>query len=177
MPDSAILVEPKAANTGQNVSLSRALLAAHGCEPRSVLLISKPYMERRAYATCRKVWPEVEVVCASEPLKLDDYVRSIGDEKLVIDMLVEDLQRVVEYPKLGFAVEQDVPAEVLAACDRLIDAGFDSRLLLNSGNDATRTTRRAHACDRREAAMTRPTPVQPCTTQGETTHGTGPWNR
>ncbi|WP_232836812.1 YdcF family protein [Lentzea terrae] len=61
MPDSAILVEPKAANTGQNVSLSRALLAAHGCEPRSVLLISKPYMERRAYATCRKVWPEVEV--------------------------------------------------------------------------------------------------------------------
>ncbi|WP_232836811.1 hypothetical protein [Lentzea terrae] len=45
-------------------------------------------------------------MCASEPLKLDDYVRSIGDEKLVIDMLVGDLQRVVEYPKLGFAVEQ-----------------------------------------------------------------------
>jgi hypothetical protein len=42
---------------------------------------------------------------------------------------VRDLQRVVEYPKLGFAVEQDVPAEVLAAYDRLIDAGFDSRLL------------------------------------------------
>jgi uncharacterized SAM-binding protein YcdF (DUF218 family) len=129
VPDGAILVEPKAANTGQNVSLSRALLTAHGYEPRSVLLISKPYMERRAYATCRKAWPEVEVVCASEPLKLDDYARSIGDEKLVIDMLVGDLQRVVEYPKQGFAVEQDVPAEVLAAYDRLIDAGFDSRLL------------------------------------------------
>jgi uncharacterized SAM-binding protein YcdF (DUF218 family) len=130
VPDSAVLVEPEAANTGQNVSLSRALLAAHGYEPpRSVLVISKPYMERRAYATCRKVWPEVEVVCASEPLKFDDYVRSIGDEKLVIDMLVGDLQRVVEYPKQGFAVEQDVPAEVLAAYDRLIDAGFDSRLL------------------------------------------------
>lgn len=34
-----------------------------------------------------------------------------------------------EYPRLGFAVEQDVPASVLAAYARLIEAGFDSRLL------------------------------------------------
>ncbi|GHH53796.1 YdcF family protein [Lentzea cavernae] len=129
VPDSAVLVETLAGNTGQNVSLSRALLSAHGHEPDSVLLISKPYMERRAYATCRKLWPEVEVVCASEPLKFADYVRSIGDEKLVIDMLVGDLQRVVEYPKHGFAVEQDVPADVSAAYDRLVAAGFDSRML------------------------------------------------
>ncbi|SFQ98771.1 Uncharacterized SAM-binding protein YcdF, DUF218 family [Lentzea waywayandensis] len=129
VPDSALLVEPRAGNTGQNVGLSRELLAENGHEPRSVLLISKPYMERRAYATCRKVWPEVEVVCASEPLKFGDYVRSIGDEKLVVDMLAGDLQRVVEYPKLGFSVEQDVPADVLAAYGRLVASGFDSRLI------------------------------------------------
>jgi uncharacterized SAM-binding protein YcdF (DUF218 family) len=129
VPDSSILLEPKAGNTGQNVSLSRELLAEHGHQPRSLLLISKPYMERRAFATCRKVWPEVEVTCASEPLTFDDYVQSIGDEKLVIDMLVGDLQRVIEYPKQGFAVEQDVPADILAAYGRLLEAGFDSRLL------------------------------------------------
>jgi uncharacterized SAM-binding protein YcdF (DUF218 family) len=128
-PASAILVEPKAGNTGQNISLSRTLLAERGYTPRSLLLISKPYMERRAYATCRKVWPEADVLCTSEPLKFDDYVRSIGDEKLVIDMLVGDLQRVIEYPKLGFAIEQDVPAAVLAAYDRLRAAGFDSRIV------------------------------------------------
>jgi uncharacterized SAM-binding protein YcdF (DUF218 family) len=129
VPDSAILVEPEASNTGQNITLSRSLLADHGHAPRSLLLISKPYMERRAFATCRHVWPEMEVVCSSEPLKFEDYVKSIGDEKLVIDMLVGDLQRVIEYPKLGFAIEQDVSAAVLAAYDRLLAAGFDSRLL------------------------------------------------
>lgn len=129
VPDDAILVELEASNTGQNIALSRALLADHGHAPRSVLLISKPYMERRAYATCRKVWPEVDVLCTSEPLKFDDYVQSIGDENLVIDMLVGDLQRVIEYPKLGFAIEQDVPAAVRAAYDRLLAAGFDSRIL------------------------------------------------
>ncbi|WP_247746750.1 YdcF family protein [Streptomyces oryzae] len=129
VPGEAILVEPRAGNTGQNIAFSREVLREAAVEVDSVLLISKPYMERRAYATCRKVWPEVDVVCASEPLELDDYVKSIGDEKLVVDMLVGDLQRVIEYPKLGFAIEQEVPEHIRAAYQRLLRAGFDSRLL------------------------------------------------
>ncbi|MPY33888.1 YdcF family protein [Streptomyces adustus] len=129
VPDEAILLEQSAANTGQNITHSRDVLAAAGVEVETLLLISKPYMERRSYATCRKLWPEVDVVCASEPLELDDYIKSIGDEKLVIDMLVGDLQRVIEYPKLGFAVEQHVPEDVHDAYQRLLGAGFDSRLI------------------------------------------------
>lgn len=129
VPAEAIIVEPNATNTGQNITYSRRALADAGVHTESVLLISKPYMERRAYATARKVWPDVDVVCASEPLTFEDYITAIGDEKLVIDMLVGDLQRVIEYPALGFAVPQDVPAEVEAAYQRLLAAGYDSRLL------------------------------------------------
>jgi hypothetical protein len=86
-------------------------------------------MERRSFATARKLWPEVEVTCASEPMEFDDYLKSVGDERLVIDMLVGDLQRVIEYPKLGFAVEQHVPEDVHAAYESLIRAGFTSRLI------------------------------------------------
>lgn len=35
VPDSAILVEPNAANTGQNITLTRDLLAANGLTPKS----------------------------------------------------------------------------------------------------------------------------------------------
>ncbi|CAL9386464.1 YdcF family protein [Streptomyces sp. enrichment culture] len=129
VPDSAILVEPNAGNTGQNITLSREVLASAGITPKSVLLVSKPYMERRSFATARKLWPQVEVTCASEPMEFDDYLKSIGDEKLVIDMLVGDLQRVIEYPKLGFAIEQHVPEDVHAAYESLIRAGFTSRLI------------------------------------------------
>lgn len=129
VPESAILQEPQAINTGQNITLSRELLAQVGIRPRSVMLISMPYMERRAYATTRKMWPEVEVVCASAALGLNDYVRSIGDPKLVIDMLVGDLQRVIEYPGVGYAIEQPIPGEVHDAYESLVRAGFDSRLL------------------------------------------------
>ncbi|MER6252447.1 YdcF family protein [Streptomyces sp. NPDC001584] len=129
VPDSAILVEPNAANTGQNITFTRDLLAANGITPKTVLLVSKPYMERRSFATARKLWPEVEVLCASEPLELDDYLKSIGDEKLVLDMLVGDLQRVIEYPKLGFAIAQDVPEDVCEAYESLMRGGFTSRAI------------------------------------------------
>lgn len=129
VPDDAILLEPNARNTGQNITLSREVLLKAHVAVDSLLLISKPYMERRSYATCRKLWPEVDVVCASEALEFDDYMKSIGDEKLVVDMLVGDLQRIIEYPALGFAVEQDVPGDVHDAYERLLRSGFDSRLL------------------------------------------------
>ncbi|MFD0274668.1 YdcF family protein [Kitasatospora sp. NPDC127111] len=129
VPENAVLIEPKARNTGQNIAFSRQMLADAGMVVSSVLLVSMPYMERRAYATCRQVWPEVDAVCASTPMDLHDYVKSIGDDQLVIDSLVGDLQRVIEYPKLGFAVAQEVPERVHDAYQRLIDAGFTSRLL------------------------------------------------
>ncbi|MDQ1294981.1 MAG: hypothetical protein QG608_2866 [Actinomycetota bacterium] len=129
VPDDAVLVESRAENTGKNIAYSRDLLHSRGVEATSVMLISKPYMQRRSYATARKVWPEVDIVCASEDLTLEGYLCSIGDEKLVVDMLVGDLQRVIEYPRLGFAIEQDVPQEVIDAYDRLVHDGFDSRLI------------------------------------------------
>lgn len=129
VPDSAILVEPEATNTGENIALTRDLLAERGILPARVMLISRPYQQRRAYATCKKLWPEVEVVCASDSLPLDAYIDSIGDVDKVINMLVGDTQRVTAYAERGFSLPQDVPAPVHAAYARLVDAGYTSRLL------------------------------------------------
>lgn len=132
VPEQAILVEPVATNTGQNIDLSRARLHEAGIRVDSVLLISKPYMQRRAYATCRRRWPEVAPVCAAESADFADYVQRIGSAQLVIDHLVGDLQRVAEYPAKGFAIAQHLPDSVLAAYQRLVRAGFTSRLLPTS---------------------------------------------
>jgi hypothetical protein len=92
-PAEAVLPEPDAADTGRDITLVREVLAAASAHPASVLLVCKPYTERRAYATARKLWPGAGF----------------------LDMLVGGLQRVIEYPKLGFAVERDVPEDVRAA--------------------------------------------------------------
>jgi len=129
VPDEAILVEPAARHTGDNIVLSRALLARHAIVPTSVALVTRPYHQRRALATCRKQWPSVQVRCASLPLSLDDYVESIGDARRVIDMLVGDTQRLWLHADAGYAVRQPVPDDVRAAFQRLVAAGYTSRLL------------------------------------------------
>lgn len=129
VPAHVISIETEATNTGENLVNSRKLLANAGIDPESVMLISRPYQQRRSYATCRKVWPDVDVVCASRPLPLDEYLAGIGDADRVINMLVGDTQRITVYAEKGFAIEQDVPGDVQAAFRRLVAAGFTSRLV------------------------------------------------
>ncbi|WP_067722905.1 YdcF family protein [Nocardia yamanashiensis] len=131
VPPEAILVEPNATNTTENINFTRALLAEHGTlgSVKSVMLISRPYQQRRSYAICRKQWPEVDVVCAPRDVPLDYYIDRIGDIERVITMLVGDTQRVWVYADNGWAIEQEVPDEVRQAYSRLVDAGFTDRLL------------------------------------------------
>lgn len=129
VPASAILVEPRARNTGENINFARTLLEERSIDVSSVLLVSKPYEERRAYATARKLWPTVEIISASAPMTLSEYVDSIKDPRLVLDMLVGAQQRLLIYPDQGFMIRQKVPESVAAAYERLCAEGFTSRLL------------------------------------------------
>ena len=58
-----------------------------------------------------------------------DYIDGIEGPGFVISMMVGDTQRVIEYPKLGHALPQEVPRPIEAALERLIAAGFTDRLL------------------------------------------------
>ncbi|MEA2617463.1 MAG: hypothetical protein QOE72_3246 [Chloroflexota bacterium] len=129
VPPRAILVEARSTNTEQNLRFSRQLLADHGIEAGSVLLVSKPYQQRRAHATCRSVWPDVDVTCAAQRLPLSDYIAGIGDSTRVIDMLVGETQRILEYARRGHAIEQELPPAVLDAYANLVRAGYTSRLI------------------------------------------------
>ena len=129
VPSDSVLIEPAATNTSENITLTRELLTKNDIRPNSVVLMSRPYQQRRAYATCKKVWPEVEVLCASLPLPLDEYVTSIGDARKVIDMLVGDTQRIEAYAEAGFAIPQEIPHGIKAAFRRLVAAGYTSRLI------------------------------------------------
>ncbi|WP_055617685.1 YdcF family protein [Streptomyces phaeochromogenes] len=129
VPDSAVLLESRATSTAENIEFTKAVLAEARIQTSSVLLVSKPYEERRSYAMMRKLWAEVEVVCASSPMGLEEYADSIGDARMVIDMTVGALQRVLLLPGWGLAIEQDVPDVVEAAYERLCAEGFTSRLV------------------------------------------------
>jgi uncharacterized SAM-binding protein YcdF (DUF218 family) len=129
VPCEAIIVEPHARNTGENFTLTRQLLDREGIHPDSATIISRPYQQRRAYATCKKLWPELDVICSSRRQSLPDYIASIGDQDKVLNMLVGDTQRIWVYADQGFAAPQPVTSETLDAYKRLVATGYTRRLI------------------------------------------------
>ncbi|MBB4688326.1 YdcF family protein [Amycolatopsis jiangsuensis] len=132
MPDGAILVEPDATNTAENFEFARRLAEHHHLPVTTALILSRPYQQRRAYATAKKQWPGVDFLCSATQQTVDDYVASIGDADRVINMLVGDTQRITVYAETGDAIEQDMPASVSSAYERLVDAGYTARLIATS---------------------------------------------
>lgn len=129
VPAEAILIENQSSNTGENVLFTRQLLEQSGINASRVIAVQKPYMERRTYATIRAQWPEIAVQVSSPQLDFNTYCNREIPAEDVISIMIGDLQRIIEYPKLGFMIEQEVPKEVLKAMTYLIDAGYDKHLL------------------------------------------------
>lgn len=128
VPEDCILIENRATNTGENIRFSRALLAEAGLAPASAIVVQKPYMERRTIAALDVQWPELACRASSPPLDFAGYCSGHLTPRLVIEAMTGDFQRIIDYPALGFASSQPVPAEVMTAYELLVAAGYVRQL-------------------------------------------------
>ena len=129
VPENAVLVENKSTNTGENILFTEKLLEEKGFNPASFIVVQKPYMERRSYATFKKHWPGKNVVITSPQISFDDYPNENIPADRVIEIMAGDLQRIKEYPAKGFQIYQEIPANVWNAFERLVELGFDGHLI------------------------------------------------
>lgn len=125
VPRSAIIVEADATNTGDNVTKTRDILEARGIHVATGILVTKPYMCRRAYATAAKQWPEIKWLVAAPPLTFDEYPNDEVPLDRMINLMVGDLQRLRVYGEKGFQIPVEVPESVWSSYERLRDAGYD----------------------------------------------------
>jgi uncharacterized SAM-binding protein YcdF (DUF218 family) len=129
VPREAILIENRSTNTGENVQFTKDLLAKLQLDPQKFILVQKPYMERRTFATFRKVWPEKQMLVTSPQISLEDYPNPEISKREVIGIMVGDLQRIRLYPAKGFQIPQEIPRDVWAAGQKLIQLGYTQNLI------------------------------------------------
>jgi uncharacterized SAM-binding protein YcdF (DUF218 family) len=128
VPAEAIFIENKSTNTGENIQFTRRLLDEKGLHPRQFLLVQKPYMERRSYATFKKQWPDKDLLVTSPQIAFEDYPNEEIPMERVIDIMVGDLQRIRIYPDKGFQIPQEIPDEVWEAYEKLVAWGYTRHL-------------------------------------------------
>jgi uncharacterized SAM-binding protein YcdF (DUF218 family) len=133
VPPENILIENRSTNTGENFRFTRKLLIEKGIHPRKFIIVQKPYMERRSFATFRKMWPEKDVIVTSPQVPFDVYLGSYTNEALsaddVISIMVGDLQRIRVYAEKDFQIPQEIPPEVWSAYEELVRSGYDRHLI------------------------------------------------
>jgi len=129
VPEEKILLERNSTNTGENVVFVKKMVEEHYPKLHSFILVQKPYMERRTFATFRKQWPGVECCVTSPQISYEEYATDASFKERFINAMVGDLQRIREYPKLGFQIEQEIPDEVWRAWEELIKRGYTKYFL------------------------------------------------
>ncbi len=133
VPPERILTENQSTNTGENVRFTRRLLGAKGIHPETFILVQKPYMERRSYATFASVCPGKQAIVTSPQGSFEQYLSRHSNASLswdeIVSIMVGDLQRIRVYPGLGFQIEQDIPEDVWDAFEELVRAGYDTHLI------------------------------------------------
>ena len=129
VPAPAILIENRSTNTGENIVFTQALLKEKNLDPGSFIVVQKPYMERRSFATFRKYWPGKKLIVTSPAIPLLQYPTKDIPIERVINIMVGDLQRIKVYAEKGFQVYQEIPSYVWNAYEQLVKLGFDKQLI------------------------------------------------
>ena len=78
-----------------------------------------------------KQWPGamISTQVTSPGIPFGQYPTDTLTLETIVHTMVGDLHRIIEYPKLGFQIEQDVPEEVMEAFEELIKAGYTNHLI------------------------------------------------
>jgi uncharacterized SAM-binding protein YcdF (DUF218 family) len=124
VPDQAILVENRSTNTGENIGFTQKLLERRGLDPRSVLLVVKPYAERRGLATAIKHWPRKRIAATSPQIRFGDYPTRKMPIGKMIAVMVGEVRKIVTYPGKGYEIAQKIPKKVKIAYKKLVALGF-----------------------------------------------------
>jgi len=118
VPSQAIVVEPAARNTLENVTQGLSLLQQKKLLCQSVLLVAKPFVMRRCAATFARQAPDVSVCCCPYT---DNIAASIDRKTFSFARrLVEELDRIDRYAQTGDIERQQMSKQLRITADEIL---------------------------------------------------------
>jgi len=120
-----IELELQATNFGENIAFVRRLMP----QLRRVTFITKPAAVLRVALTIPIQWPEVTFWVDSPPFLFPQDVSNVIGVFGIINEMVGDIDRVIQYPSRGFQIPHQLPPEVLESWRELAAEGFVHHLL------------------------------------------------
>lgn len=125
---ATISIEDEATNFGENIAFVRRLYP----ELRRATFVTKPNSVLRVQLTAAVQWPELECWVDAPAVRFPAEASNVVGILGVIDEMVGDVDRILQYPARGFQAPHAFPAQVLEDWSALKEAGFTNHLLRGS---------------------------------------------
>ena len=132
VPETDILIENRSTNTAENIAFTRRTLEENGIAAKCLIAVHQPFMERRIASAFDVFWAEVELLTTSPEADIPTFfahaVTYGVTEKMVVEEVVGDFQRMELYAEKGWQSRQDFPAEAWDAYHALVELGYGGQL-------------------------------------------------
>ena len=129
VPSQNIIIENEATNSGENLTFVKNRLQNLSITVKTGILVTKPYMARRAYATAMKQWPEIQWEVSAPKLSFEMYLNDTITFDMTVNLMVGDLQRIKIYAEKGFQIEQEIPDDVWESYEFLKNNGYNKYVI------------------------------------------------
>lgn len=124
IPRSKIFIENKSTNTKENIQFTKKLISRKKMKIKKIIVVTQPFLQKRAKAVFKKYMPDVKSIFSYSNINFEKYTNPEVSKEELINMLVGEAQRLVEYPRKGYIPRQVIPKVVKKAVLALINSGY-----------------------------------------------------
>lgn len=106
VPTANVLLETKSKNTYENVMFGMETATRAGLRPKTLVLVSIPYLLRRAVLCFKKNFPNITTYGSAMPVA-DDFFTSYRLERIK-----GELPRLIKYAEMGTIAASVIPTQI-----------------------------------------------------------------
>lgn len=132
VPEQAVFIENLSTNSRENITFTRKMLEENGIFAKRLIVVHQPFMEKRTAAGFDIYWKDVELLTTSPrtdiPTFFEHAVLYGVTEKMVVDEIVGNFQRMDLYAEKGWQSRQEIPESAWEAFRKLVALGYDGQL-------------------------------------------------
>ena len=127
--DLDIEIESNSTNTFDNFRFTKKMIDESKVSVKSIIIVTKPYMEKRAYLMAKEIFHNTNLTVTSPDIEFSNYPNQILTKEFVINMLVGEIQRLIIYASHSEIEKVNMPKDILQNYNYLIEKGYTKQLL------------------------------------------------
>lgn len=134
VPKEVIYLEKNATNTYENYLYSESIIRENDLIANSLIVVGKPYQEKRSYAIAKQFFQKRNVYITSpefSPISFEEYYKDNQNTNLfeIVNEIVAEINILEKAPQFNLQVNQEIPKQIKTIYQDMVKEGFDKYLI------------------------------------------------